>query len=359
MTGRERLNVVLTKRPTDRMSWSALVCDATLNQLSADLRGHHGLDFYRHIGCDVLLLDGWGTPHNFSSPYLDWGPGVKILQRTEGDARITETNGPQGKLSSIFRRGHPVKPLVASLEEIEIYTAFWKQARYHRSDDTAVLTAIETLIGDQGVMTRFWGPSTIPRLLEYDMGIEGFYFLLSDHPEAIERLIELMHAKELDAFNALAAGPCHYLTLVENTSTRYISPEIYRRFNMPHQRDFVQIAHAAGKTAILHMCGHVKNLLPVIRETGADGIHALTPPPTGDTPWEMALDTLGDDTVIIGAIDPTITLQNPVEEIGPALDRLITPRLRRSHFVPCFFSDGIQTPLERFEAVARWMEKNR
>jgi len=142
---------------------------------------------------------------------------------------------------------------------------------------------------------------------------------------------------------------------VTQISTYYISPDIYRRFNGPHQKDFTDIMHAAGKIVLMHMCGHVKDVLPDIKRVGADGIHALTPPPTGNTPWEMALDVLGEDTVIIGVLDPSIFITGPVADIPRALDRLYTPRLRRANFVLCPAADGIPVPQERFEAVARWM----
>ena len=85
----------------------------------------------------------------------------------------------------------------------------------------------------------------------------------------------------------------------------------------------------------------------------------LTPPPTGDTPWELALDVLGDDLVIFGILDPSIFISGPAGDIEPALDTLYTPRLRRSNFVLWPAADGIAVPQERFEAVARWMDRNR
>ena len=234
----------------------------------------------------------------------------------------------------------------------------WEEAAFEKRDDTATFLALDALIGDDGVMTRFWGPSTIPRLLEQDMGTEHFYYLLADHPGEMDALIRTIHARERQAFEHLADGPWDSVTLVENTSTYYISPQIYERYNMPHQRDFVDIVKQRGKTAILHMCGHVRYLLHLIRETGCDGIHALTPSPTGDTPWELALDVLGNGTIIFGALDPTIFAAGPVERIGPALDRLITGRLREANFVLCPFADGIPVELERFQAVSRWMDDN-
>jgi hypothetical protein len=70
MTGRERLNAVLNKQPTDRLPWTTLVDDACLNGFPEELRGNGGIDFYHHPGCDIFLLNGWNTPHHLRNPEL-------------------------------------------------------------------------------------------------------------------------------------------------------------------------------------------------------------------------------------------------------------------------------------------------
>ncbi len=356
MTGRERLAALLAGRTADRLSWTTLVDDATLALVPAEFRGNHGLDFYKRIGCDIFLLNGWNTPFAFRSPELCWDGEVRVETRRDDGLEHTAWHTPRGTLTAIRRGAHPLKYPVRTLEEAHILRRLWEGARFVEHNDSAVLETLDGLIGDAGVVTRFWGPSTIPRLLEEDMGAEAFYYLMADHPSEMEGLIETMHRREMEAFRILARCPCDSVTLVENTSTFYISPDIYRRFNMPHQRDFVETIRAAEKTALLHMCGHVRGLLDLIRETRCDGLHALTPPPTGDTPWEVALDVLGEDMLIIGCLDPSIFISGPVAEIPLALDRLITPRLRRARFVLGPMADGIPVPLERFLAVARWCE---
>ena len=358
MTGKERMQAVLRKQPTDRLPWTTLVDNNTLDRLPPELRGNCGLDFYRHLGCDIFLLESWNTPHGFRSPALHWTPGTTVDSRKEGTRNITTCQTPKGTLTAIHDRGHPVKYPVDSIEAVQVYRGMWEGARFTGQEERATFASIESLLGPDGVMTRFWGPSTIPRLLEQDMGTENFYYLMADHPAEMDGLIRTIHERELEAFRILADGPWESVTLVENTSTYYIGPAIYETYNMPHQRDFVEITHRAGKTALLHMCGHVRDILPLIKETKCDGIHALTPPPTGNTPWETALDVLGDDLIILGALDPSIFISGPVDRIGPALDRLITPRLRASPFVLAPFADGIPVELERFMAIKQWMEKS-
>lgn len=358
MTGRERLTALLRKQPKDRLSWTSLIDNTTLPLLPEELRGNGGIDFYKHIGCDIFLLNGWNTPHDFYSPEQRWPESVKCTSHADGSQWTTQWETPRGILTSVFNGSHPLKYPVDSLDAIHIYREMWEGTTFVAHDDSPVQTALDNLIGDHGVVTRFWGPSAIPRLLEVDMGTENFYYLMADHPAEVEGLIRTIHERELDAFRILATTPCESVTLIENTSTYYISPDIYRRFNMPHQRDFVDIVKKAGKVAILHMCGHVHGILPLIKETGCDGIHALTPPPTGNTPWEDALDVIGEDLIIIGCLDPTIFAAGKISEIPTALDTLITPRLRKANFVLGPMSDGIPTDPQRFYAVRDWIQKN-
>jgi Uroporphyrinogen decarboxylase (URO-D) len=358
MTGRERLNAVLRREPTDRIPWSTLVDETTLSRCPEELRGNDGLDFYRHLGCDIFMLDGFNTPHTLRTPELVWGDGVLVNVRREGTRTIRETTTPMGTLTAVFEQGHPVKYPVDSLDTIRIYQSMWENAAHVEHDDWESLAAIDALIGDQGVATRFWGPTPIPQLLQLDMGIESFYTLWYDHPDAVESLIHIMHERKREAFRQLARGPWDSVTLCENTSTSYISPDLYRKHNMPHQREFVELAKGCGKTAIIHMCGLVRGVLDLVKETGCDGIHFLTPPPTGDTPWEEALDVIGEDLIILGCLDPTVFASGPVDGIGSALDRLITPRLREANFVLHPTADGIAVELERFYAVKRWVERN-
>jgi hypothetical protein len=357
MTGRERLNAIVHREPVDKLSWTTLIDAATLAGLPERLRENGGIEFYRHIGCDIFLLNGWGTTRKFRAPELRWAADVEESVRVENDQLIREWRTPRGVLTTVSRSGHPLKYPVDSLKSLRIYREMWESAHFGAHDDEPVLAGINSLIGDDGIVTRFWGPSAIPLLLQDHMGAERFYYLLSDHRREMEDLIGVIHARQLQAFHIIAQGPCEVVTLCENTSTRYISPDVYRRYNMPHVCDFVDIMHAQRKTALIHMCGHILDILPDIKQTRLDGVHALTPPPTANTPWETALDILGEDIIIIGLLDPTVFCSGPVGEIGAALDLLYTPRLRRAHFCLALGADGIAVPLERFLAVKQWMER--
>lgn len=357
MTGRERLNAVFNGKPKDHLPWTTLVDFHTLDILPDELKGMTAFDFYRYIRCEIVQLNGWGSPWDIYGCELVT-PGVETIEEKDDAGNITITSRcKRGTLTNrISHNVHPIEYPVKTIEDMRVLRERWEEAYYRPIDDRPNFELIENLVGDDGVTVSFISPSAIPQLLEQTMGMQQFYYLMEDHPDEMDALIRLIQEKELRFFELCAQTPCDVVILCENTSTRYISPKIYEKYNMPSQRRFVEACHKAGKKAILHMCGHVFDLLDIIKETGTDGIHALTPPPIGDCHWNKALDVLGDDLIIIGALTPDIFHQFPLEDIGPALDRQITPRLRESNFVLMPAADGTATPLERFLAVRDWIE---
>jgi hypothetical protein len=133
------------------------------------------------------------------------------------------------------------------------------------------------------------------------------------------------------------------------------------RLLRPFFRDYVDVLHQHGKKAVLHMCGHLKALLPAIRETGLDGINAVTPPPVGNTSYEDVLELYGDDFVLFGAVLTPSVFHRPGvsrDELRSLLDQVYTPRLRRAHMTLWLAVDGLPTPLEKFQIVAEWMDRN-
>ena len=77
--------------------------------------------------------------------------------------------------------------------------------------------------------------------------------------------------------------PAEAVILTENTSSMLTSPDIYRQYSLPQVRDFVLAMHRHGKKAILHMCGHLKAILPDLAKVPARAFEAFTSPTLGNT----------------------------------------------------------------------------
>ena len=360
LNGCKRLNALFDGNTIDKLCWSTLVDDHTLRALPEHLQGMSCLEFYRYIGCDIVQLGGWCLPWELQGCQLV-KPGVNVESFVdESGNNVTQEHTKRGTLTSkLSKHGHPIEYPVKDINDLRAFASSWEEAWYEKVDDTDSYAAIERAVGDDGIVTLFTAPSAIPDLLENVIGIEQFYYLLMDYPDEMDALIDRMQQAEHERFRLIAEGPWDMAILVENTSTRYISPAVYEKYNLHSQHMFVEALHKRGKKAILHMCGHVRDLLPMIKETNADGIHALTPPPLGDTPWDLALDVLGNDIIIFGCLTPDIFQEMPLDEMGTALDRLLTTRLRESRLVICLGADGIAVPVERFLAVRDWIDSHK
>lgn len=201
------------------------------------------------------------------------------------------------------------------------------------------------------------------QLLELDMGLVNFYGLLQDYPSEVEGLLEAMQQARLQEWRmTVDVTPAPALIPVENTSSTLISPALYRRYSLPQLREVVEVCHGAGKLAVFHMCGWLRDLLPAIRETGLDGINAATPPPHGDTTVEQVLDACGEDFLVLGGILDGSVFQAPRvtrEQLHAALEGLYTPRVRRANLLLWLPADGLPTSLERFELVQEWFARQR
>ena len=83
-------------------------------------------------------------------------------------------------------------------------------------------------------------------------------------------------------------------------------------------------------------------------------------PPIGDTPWDLGLDVLGHDAIIIGSLSMCLTnpaLANSVD-IRERLAKLVTDRVRRANIILNAGADGTPLPVGPFYVVRDWVASN-
>ena len=363
MTGRERLHNIINKVPVDRISWTTLVDDVTRSVMPRPVRAMAPFDFYRHIGCDILQFGNYGLPKSLRMipPCQLITPNIETNSYMTADGQqVTERKTDRGTLIAVSKNAHPVKYPVESLDELERLKDIWLNSYYQETPDMEEsYERVDAEIGDSGIYVPTIDPSPIQQLIEFEMGIANFYYLLQDYPKEMAELFEVMHACRLREYRIFASRiRSEAIILTENTSSTLTSPSVYAKYSLPQIRDYVEAIHQCGKKTILHMCGLLEDLLPLIKETGLDGINGLTPPPFGDTRFEDALDMFGEDFVILGGVFNEEVFQKAQvssEEIKAALDEIFTPRIRKANLVLWLVADGLPTSLERFQAVQEWM----
>jgi len=347
------------------VAWTTLIDDVTRSRMPPSIREMPVLEFYRHIGCDVLQFGHYGLPEAdcVVPPCRFVSPQVETSSHSDPDGTWwVERRTDWGPLTASFKNGHPVKYPVESVEDLRILKNVWLHSHYEATPGAEEsYQRAEAALGESGIYAETVAPSPVQQLIELEMGLCRFYYLLEDHRREMEELLEIMHARRLEEYEILARrSQAEVIIPVENTSSSLTSPAIYARYSLPQIRDYVRVIHRHGKLAVLHMCGHLKALLEEIRRTELDGINGLTPPPVGDTRYEDVLDAFGEDFLILGGVfPPEIFHQTDLTypQFSAALESLFTPRLRRARFLLWIGVDGLPTDLERFEMVQRWVEK--
>ena len=96
----------------------------------------------------------------------------------------------------------------------------------------------------------------------------------------------------------------------------FISPDCYREFVLPAEREVIQAIRAGGAKAYLHTCGAIGDRLELMISSGADGIECLDPPPLGNIELREAVDLIGGRCFVKGNVDSVnLLLRGRAEEV--------------------------------------------
>jgi uroporphyrinogen-III decarboxylase len=180
---------------------------------------------------------------------------------------------------------HPTEFPVKTLEDIKILTAFQEDVTLELDEDALeIATNRYRDIGDSAIAISCIGESPLMDWIEHIAGVENAHFLLMDHQEEVETLFDAMHANLVTTAQILCEHhPADAFYMIENTSTTLISPDQYQQYCAKHVGKYASITKAADRNLILHMCGHLKALLPDLALIPAQAFEAFTSPTLGNT----------------------------------------------------------------------------
>lgn len=353
MNGRERLTRVYRGEIADRIPWVPLIFEDTLSLYSDEIREAGPIAFTKMMGGDVLWRMNACRVENDS---------VETMVREDATHIYKEYKTKMGSLFEVRQKTrygeHRItKWPIETLGDIEIAMHI-AEHQVVKPDYEPILKADEA-IGDSGMVMVFQSTTPVQNLIQEWMGLTRFHPFLLRYRSDMEGLISLMHEKNKEVYKVMAESPTEVQCIVENTDVNLVSPKIYEAYSLKHVKDFVDIMHAHGKRAFVHMCGKINALLSLIRRTDLDGIDCLTSIPTGDVDYRDAYRIFGDDFVIHGVLDPTAWQPDyrTENEIEANIDELLKG-ISDKPFVLCTAADGLPGfPIEKFKGIGRIMRK--
>jgi hypothetical protein len=288
-------------------------------------------EIFRALGCSDRLY-GW---YNNCFRRIEH-PGVKVHQQplNETDTRITiET--PVGKQIAVHRRSinnagtiH-LKWEVETEEELKVAT--WREENATWEWDQEQFDRSQREVGDLGAPAMYMPRMNIQCLYIEKMSVERGIFALYDWPDTVKaffRGLEECHQRQIDVINE---SPINIVNFGENVHSATLSPDLFLEYHMPAGQRRCERLHDAGKFVFSHWDGDCGPLLRYARETGLDGIEAITPYPQGDVTLEQIKEGLGDEMFLLDGI-PAIYFDETFSEevLAECVHRLIelfAPRL--------------------------------
>lgn len=358
MGPKQRILAALHCQPVDRIPFTPLIGSFARGQMPTRYQRMPLWEFYAEFGIDPWIRN--------ISAHATWPPqsfvpdstmmpaslavtmakknvvgkqrcgSVEIRNQRSGHESAVHVETPVGTLRSVWRNtpGSPhvpfcVEHMLKKVEDIQVF-------RYildHTSVEPAYedLRAAQGALGEQVVVDAYGHCTPVQDLIMFHMGLQEFVFMLQDHPEQVVGLLEQMLEIRKMEYRVLAQSPAEIIVTYENTSTTLLSPKYMAEYEFPALAEYSRILHAAGKLHLVHMCGRIQAVLPLIVESPIDGIVDIAPPPTGDCDFSVACAQLAAvGKCIAGGIDCTAFLGLSPEMLEAYVyDRLsqVTPGL--------------------------------
>jgi hypothetical protein len=256
----------------------------------------------------------------------------RLLNETDEETVIQTPAGRQVQVQRSSRNNwHPITLKWEAETEEELRVATWRREHATWEWDQAQFDRLQAEIGRLGAPTMYMPRMNVQSLCIEKMGTERGILAIYDWPDTVEayfRATEEEHDRLIDVINR---SPLDIICFGENVHAGTLPPDLFLKYHLPACQRRCARLHAAGKFVVSHWDGDVKPLLKYARETGLDGIEAITPEPQGDVTIEAIHEALGDTMFLQDGIpavffDRTFPVTR-LEDCAHDLIRRFAPRL--------------------------------
>ncbi|MHB0997857.1 MAG: uroporphyrinogen decarboxylase family protein [Armatimonadota bacterium] len=286
MTSRERITKIFAKEPADRVGfWTGNPHGDTIPiYLSAlGLRTVEELYTYLNDDCRWIPADA-GYRHPEGRPYFDPICGI------DGDFNCTTMVARPGRFAEC-----------ESVAEVDAHE--WPNPDY--LDFTGVIDEIKKY-PDKAVFTGMW--TCFFHFVADYFGMENYFVKMYTHPEVVDAVTDHVvgfYAEANERFFKQLGDNADVFFLGNDFGTQLsllLSPELFKRFVLPGFKKNIEIGKKYGKKVLLHSCGAISEVIPLLIDAGIDGLHPLQAKASGMDAEKLARE-FGKDIAFVGGVD--------------------------------------------------------
>lgn len=206
------------------------------------------------------------------------------------------------------------------------------------------------LITDRPIFAGIIGPYSLAgRLLD----MTEIMILCYEEPEMVETVLEKVTSFLIEYAKAFKEAGANGIMMAE-PAAGLLSPSLIEEFSNPYVQRIKEAVEDDNFLFVYHNCGNITPIMPSVKEIGAC-VYSVG----NAISMEEAFAGLGDDSVIIGNLDPAGVLRNSTpEEVRGETLKLLEQHAHRKNFI---LSSGCDippaTPLENLDAFFEaWKE---
>jgi len=359
MTFRERHLAIFRHQPLDRVLWQPRLDTWIATNRTQGTLPERYLDLEHLAIYDDLHCSPRGYFWFNACLKAEQTGDVEVVAEQLPDGRRTTTRTPVGTVTQfdyITHCAHQTREFpIKTVDDIPVIEYLLRHTRW--SWDEELFARQDATMGERAAPTIYVPRINIQRLIIQYTGFEPFHYLYHDHLAEMQCLIETINETDDLIYDVVCACPVEIINFGDNVAGEFVSPTIFEQWYLPHyQRRSAQL-HAVGKKCHSHWDGACKMLLPYAKETGMDGIEALTPVPQGDVTLQEIRAALGENQILIDGIPCTHFMpQHSYDEVADITEEII------DLFAPNLvlgISDEISPPgdIEKVRLVSEVVEK--
>lgn len=319
---------VIKKQSNGKIIWQPRIIayfdDREFNNipLPQPYTGLNRYDVYRKIGCSDR------TYHFGAAIEPVFDESIKMYSREINSFEyesIIET--PVGVLTQTYRRNssnpgiYPQKWYVTNEEEMKTLIYLENSTNY-RFNKELYQSMYETY-ADLGLPAIYIPRVNIQKLFHEYMGIENTFYALDDYKDTVEACFEAMGHNQDRYIDVLLDTPFEWINYGDNIHCNLLPPEYFLKYVMPVYQHRNDRLHKKNLFTYSHWDGDVKTLLPYAKETGLDGIEAITPFPQGDVSLKEAKKHMGDMFLLDGIAALLFNDDYPLSELIDQIEECI------------------------------------
>jgi uroporphyrinogen decarboxylase len=270
-----------------------------------NLKGSGSVGFWTgnpHVDTEKMYLEKLNLDHreDFFKYLQDdcrWVTADRAYRHPD-NRPMFDTTGGRGR-SSLSEAGCFAE--AETIEEIEKYP--WPSVEY--LDFTDVIQEIRSY-SDKAVFTGMW--SCFFHIVCDYFGMEEYFVKMYTNPKIVEAVTEHVVDFYVEAnkrfFEELKddADIFFFGNDFGSQLDLLISPELFKRFVFPGFKKLINVAKGYDKKVLLHSCGAISRVIPLLIEAGVDAIHPLQAKAAGMDAENLARN-FKNDIAFVGGID--------------------------------------------------------